>query len=147
MLLTTARSLRRLHLVVLALVSLMLVLGISGCGSTKVTTAQKSIAYKDRLYNISVVREVRGVREVILPSGEVRDLTTLGDRARRDLFDEHAAVRVRMKVMFDETELVYFDRSVRNRRDLNELERRFTSAMERIRRFTANRRQTQLDLG
>lgn len=141
------RSLRSLHLVVLVLVSLTLLLGVSGCGSTKVTTAQKSITYKDRIYNISIVREVRGVREAILPDGETVDLTTLGDRARRDLFDEHDEFRVRMKVMFDENELVYFNRSVRNRRDLDELDRRFDQAMEQIRRFMANRRQMQLDLG
>jgi hypothetical protein len=143
---STPRSARPLKLVALAFVCLALVLGASGCGSTKVSTAQKSIAYKDRIYNISLVREVRGVREVILPGGETRNLNSLGDRARRDLFDEYDEFRVRMRVLFDDTELMYFDRSVRNRRDLNALERRFDGAMEEIRRFMANRRQTQLEL-
>jgi len=51
-----------------------------------------------------------------------------------------------MVVMLDDRELVDIDRSVDNRSDLAALERRFDNAMERIRRFMANRRQTQLDL-
>lgn len=131
----------------LALAAMFLAaLSVSGCGGTKVMTAQKTIVYDDRIYNVSAVQEVRPVREIILPDGQTRDLARLNDRQVRDLFDDHDQLRVRFSVMFDERELAYARGTVDRSADVKRLRQRFDSAMERIRRFLANRKQTQLQL-
>jgi hypothetical protein len=121
-------------------------LSVSGCGSTNVMMAQKTIVYEDRIYNVSAVQEVRPVREIILPDGQTRDLARLNDRQVRDLFDDHDQLRVRFSVMFDERELAYARGTVDRAADVKRLRQRFDSAMERIRRFLAHRKQTQLQL-
>jgi hypothetical protein len=121
-------------------------LSVSGCGSTNVMMAQKTIVYEDRIYNVSAVQELRPVREIILPDGQTRDLARLNDRQVRDLFDDHDQLRVRFSVMLDERELTYARGTVNRSADVKRLRQRFDSAMERIRRFLANRKQTQLQL-
>jgi len=74
-------SVCRLRTLTIVLLSLGLLTTLAGCGSTKVMTAQKSIAYKDRIYNISVVREVSGVRQLIVPGATCSRRTMNSRRA------------------------------------------------------------------
>jgi hypothetical protein len=125
---------------------MLLILFIAGCGGTKVMTAQKSIVFEDRIYNVGAVQEVRPVREIILPDGVVRDLSGMNDRELRNLFETHDRLRVRFSVMFDERELEYAAGTVDSARRVERIRRQFDSAMDQIRRFLANRKRTQLDL-
>jgi hypothetical protein len=124
----------------------LLALALTGCGGTKVLTAQKSIVYDDRIYNVSAVEEVRPIREIILPGGDTRDLSRMNDREVRELFRDHEQLRVRFSVMLDERELSYARGTVGRAGEVKRIQQRFDSAMERIRRFLANRKQTQLEL-
>lgn len=127
-------------------VLILLVLSIAGCGGTKVMTAQKTIVFEDRIYNVGAVQEVRPVREIILPGGTVRDLSRMDDREVRNLFESHDRLRVRFSVMFDERELEYAAGTVDSARRVERIERQFDSALDQIRRFLAHRKRTQLDL-
>lgn len=134
------------RVVIVALV-LTLASSVAGCGGrTKVMTAQKSIVYRERLYNVSVVREVSPVQEVTLPDDSVRDLERLDDRAVRDLFGEYDRLRARFVIMLDDTALIYFQGPVTSARELSRIQDRFRSALGRIQRFMADGKQTQLEL-
>lgn len=131
----------------LSWVAVALVVAVSsGCGGTKVLTAQKTIVFEDRIYNVSAVQEVRPVREIVLPDGTVRDLSGMDRREVRSLFEAHDRLRVRFVVRFDERELQYAVGTVDSPRRIEQIERRFDSAMDKIRRFLAHRKQTQLRL-
>ncbi len=121
-------------------------LSLTGCGGTRVMTAQKTIVFEDSIFNVSEVVEVRAVREIILPDGTVFDAARMEDREIGDLFEEHDRVRVRYSVMFDERELRYASGSVDSAREIRRIGRKFDSAMSDIRRFLAHRKRTQLDL-
>lgn len=125
---------------------MLLVLTVAGCGGTKVMTAQKTIVFEDRIYNVGAVQEVRPVRQIILPDGAVRDLSRMNDREVRNLFETHDRLRVRFSVMFDERELEYAAGTVDSARRVDRIQRQFDSAMDQIRRFLAHRKRTQLDL-
>lgn len=125
---------------------LLVALSIAACGSTKVVTAQKSITYRDRLYNVSVVREVRPRRELVLPDGSTQDLERLDERSLRGLFDEYGTLRIRLVVLLDDLELIYIEGPVDGAREVRRLEDRFDAALERIQRFIADRKKTQLEL-
>lgn len=125
---------------------ILIAFALSGCGGTRVMTAQKSIVFEGNIYNVAAVREVRPVEEIILPDGTVRNLAQIDDREIRDLFDTHGSLRVRFSVMLDETELRYAYGQVERERQLRQIERRFDDAMEDIQRFLAHRTQTQLEL-
>lgn len=124
----------------------MIAFVLSGCGGTRVMTAQKSIVFEGAIYNVASVREVRPVEEIILPDGTVRNLAKIDDREVRDLFDAHGSLRVRFSVMLDDTELRYVYGQVDRERQLRQVQRRFEDAMEDIQRFLAHRKQTQLKL-
>lgn len=128
------------------LVMALVVLGLSACGSTRVVMAQKTIVHQDVVYNVSNVDQLRPARVLILPDGSTLDPQRLDDRARRDLFKQHDSVQVRLNVMLDETALPYINSRVSSASELRRAEREFDRELERIQKFLADRKQTQLKL-
>ena len=49
-------------------------IALIGCGGTKVYTADKTITYRDSMYNMSNVQKITAREEALLPSGEVVNL-------------------------------------------------------------------------
>lgn len=125
---------------------LLLTITLAGCGGTRVIVAQKTIVHQDVIYNVSNVDQLRPARMLILPDGSSRDLQKLDDRARKNLFEQYETLQIRLHFLLDDTTLPYLEGRVTSTNELRQAERQFDRALERIQKFLADRKQTQLQL-
>jgi hypothetical protein len=125
---------------------LALLIGTSGCGSTKVYTAKKTVVHADSVYNVSDVRVFNTRTEAVLADGQATDLKGITKRTFNDMLDKDPAIQVRQVITMDEQELVYHDSTVKSWSELDRLNRQFKSATTSLQKFLADERDTQLKL-
>lgn len=118
----------------------------SGCGSTKVYTAKKTIVHADSVYNVSDVRVFNTRTEAVLPGADATDLKGITKKAFNEMLDKDPAIRVRQVIAMDDQELVYQDTTVKSWSELDRLNRQFLSATTSLQKFLADERDTQLKL-
>lgn len=135
-------SVIRLLVVLLAFCTLT----IAGCGSTKVYTANKSMIYRDSLYNMSGVKHVSSRVEGTLADGEVRDMKGMDKKAVEALLKENSPMMVAMIVQMDESEMVYRRNSISKYSEYSSMSKSLDKAMSNIGKFMANSKSTQLKL-
>lgn len=132
----------RLLVILLALCTVTL----AGCGSTKVYTANKSMLYRDNLYNMTNVKQISSRVEGTLPSGEVKDMNGMDKKAVEALLKENSPVMVSMIVQMDENEMVYRRQKVTKYSEYSSMSKSFSKAMSSITKFMASSSSTQLKL-
>jgi hypothetical protein len=125
---------------------LALLVGASGCGSTKVYTAKKTVVHADSVYNVSDVRVFNTRTEALLPGDDATDLKGITKAAFNDMLDKDPAIQVRQVITMDDQELVYQDTTVKTWSELERLNRQFKSATTSLQKFLADERDTQLKL-
>jgi hypothetical protein len=136
-----------LHLKRLAVFLLAVcVLSLAGCGSTKVYTADKTMTYRGDLYNMSNVQRISPLIEGQLPNGDTRNMKGMDKKAIQALLDESSPIMVSMIVEMDSQQMVYRRGSVDKYSEFSSMYKSLESAMNKINKFMANKKSTQLKL-
>ncbi len=119
---------------------------LPGCGSTKVYTADKTLVYGNNLYNLSNVQRLGSRVEGTLPNGDKVDLERMDKKEINNLLDEHSSLAVTTYVEMDDKEMVYQNSRVKSYSDYSKMAKNQQSAMDKISKFMANKKSTQLKL-
>ncbi len=117
-----------------------------GCGGTKVYNVDKTIIYRDSLYNMSTVRQVSGREEAKLENGDVVQLRNKDKKELEKFFKENPDTMVTMIVDLDDQEMIYLRMQVKNYSEYSRLKKRFESALKDITQFMGDKKATQLKL-
>lgn len=116
------------------------------CGGTKVYNVDKTITYRDALYNMSTVRQVSGREEAKLENGDVVQIRNKDKQELEQFFKENPDTMVTMIVDLDDQEMVYLRMQVKNYSEYSRLKKRFDSALKDITKFMGDKKATQLKL-
>lgn len=116
------------------------------CGGTKVYNVDKTITYRDALYNMSTVRQVSGREEAKLENGDVVQIRNKDKKELEKFFKENPDTMVSMIVDLDDQEMVYLRMQVKNYSEYSRLKKRFDSALKDITKFMGDKKATQLKL-
>ncbi|KAA9134007.1 hypothetical protein F3N42_00185 [Marinihelvus fidelis] len=129
------------------LVAVLLAASLHGCGSTKVYSANKTVVYRDNIYNVSDVKLFSHTSEAVFPGDSNVDLDNIEKRAFESLLEDHNdEVFVRQSFTFDDQAVVYQAQNVDSWSDFERMNRRFDDALEDLREFLADEKETQLEL-
>ena len=118
----------------------------AGCGGTKVYTVDKTITYRDAMYNMSNVQKISGREEAKLEDGTVVNLRNKDKKEVEKFFKENDEVLVSMIVDMDQQEMVYLRMNVEKYSDYKRLKSRFDGALKDITKFMGDKKKTQLNL-
>ncbi len=125
---------------------LISVLSLSGCGSTKVYNASKTVVYNGTTYNLSNVQRIGSRVEGTLPSGDKAQLQQIDKKGFNALLDDNKFIQVTSFVELDDNEFVYRNKQVKSYSDYTKIVKSQESAMNSINKFMANKKSTQLKL-
>ena len=121
-------------------------IALAGCGSTKVYTAEKTIVYKDSLYNLSGVQQVGSRIDGQAADGSTVNMRSLDKKGVEKLLKENPEMVVTTLVVMDDKEVVYERRQVKKYSDYSKMASRLDGAMKDINKFMADGKKTQLKL-
>lgn len=127
----------------------LLVLGmiaLIGCGGTKVYTIDKTVTYRDEMYNMSAVQKIAAREEAKLADGSVVNIRNKDKKAMQAMFKENGEMLISMFVEMDQQEMVYLRMNVDNYSDYSRMKKKFDSAMKDISKFMGDKKATQLKL-
>lgn len=116
------------------------------CGGTKVYNVDKTITYRDSLYNMSTVRQVSGREEATLENGDVVQIRNKEKKELEQFFKDNPDTMVTMIVDLDDQEMTYLRMKVKNYSEYSRLKKRFDSALKDITKFMGDKKATQLKL-
>jgi len=125
---------------------LICMLSLTGCGSTKVYNASKTVVYNGSTYNLSNVQRIGSRVEGTLPSGDKVNLQQFDKKGFNALLDENKFVQVTSFVELDDKEFVYRNKQVTKYSDYTNILKSQETAMKNINKFMANKKSTQLKL-
>ena len=128
------------------LVLLFLLATLVGCGGTKVYTIDKTMTYRDTLYNMSSVGSISAREEAKKADGDVVNLRSMDKKAAQAFFKENGEVMVSMIVDLDDREMVYLRSRVNSYSEYSKMKRRFDNAWDDINDVMGDRKDTQLKL-
>lgn len=123
-------------------------LTLMACGGTKVYTADKTIVYRDNIYNMSSVQRIGTRSEITLPDGEVVNTSNMDKKQIEAIFKEHpkTEMMVSMVFEFDEKEMVYLRAKAGSYSEYSRMQSRLDSARKDITKFVGDKKKTQLKL-
>jgi len=124
----------------------ILAASLTACGGTKVYTADKTVVYKDAIYNVSNVRIFKPVNQAVMADKSTVELKGMDKKAFNALLDKEKSVFVRQGFMLDQDELVYQATTVDSWSDFNKMNKRFSSAGSTLTKFLGDKKKTQLKL-
>jgi hypothetical protein len=124
----------------------ILAASLAACGSTKVYTADKTVVYKDAVYNVSNVRIFKPINQAVLADKSTVELKGMDKKAFNALLDKEKSVFVRQGFLLDQDELVYQATNVDSWNDFNKMNKRFSSAGSSLTKFLGDKKKTQLKL-
>lgn len=117
-----------------------------GCGSTKVYTIDKTITYRDAMYNMSTVQKISAREEAELADGSVINIRNKDKSGMQGLFKQNGEVLISMIIDMDQQEMVYLRTRVDNYSDYSRMKKKFDGAMKDVTKFMADKKDTQLKL-
>lgn len=119
---------------------------LAACGSTKVYTADKTVTYRDSIYNISNVQRIAAKKTATTPGGQEVNLANMDSKALKAFFKDNPGSTVDLYMQMDDQQLTYTRTKVDSYNDYSKLESRFDSAMKDVTKFMADKKKTQLKL-
>jgi hypothetical protein len=125
---------------------LISMLSLSGCGSTKVYNASKTVVYNGSTYNLSNVQRIGSRVEGTLPSGDTVQLERIDKKGFNALLDDNKFIQVTTFMELDDKEFVYRNKQVKSYSDFSKMLKSQESGMNSINKFMANKKSTQLKL-
>ncbi|MEM1080045.1 MAG: hypothetical protein AAGH65_00535 [Pseudomonadota bacterium] len=124
----------------------VLLIGITACGSRQPSVAEKSIVYQGNIYNVSAVKQISSTGDVMLSSGGTRDISSIDRSDFSDIAGDDDRVDVRLVFNMDEIEIVYREGYVEGWGDFRRLKNDWEDAQDDIQDFIADRKDIQLEL-
>ena len=122
------------------------VLMLGACGSTKVYNNDKTIVYRDNIYNISTVKQIGTDITAKLADDSTVNLTRADKKKVQSLLKENGSMYVTMKFELDSDDLVYRAKKVEKYRDYSRMKSDFDSANKKIIKLMGDKKQMQLKL-
>ena len=119
---------------------------LAGCGSTKVYNSNKTISFRDSVYNVTDVKVYSSKTEAILTEDESVDLRNADRKRIKALLEQHSTLFVRQTLSLDDLVIVYQAISIDSWSDFNRMNKQFESANEKLKKFLGDPKKTQLDL-
>jgi hypothetical protein len=126
--------------------SIMTMLLLTACGSTKVYNNDKTIVYRDTIYNVSTVKQIRSKTTGKLSDDSVVNLKGANKKKVQGLIKENGSVYVRMSFDLDEQEMLYRAKSVDNWSDYSRMQKDFEKAGKQITSLVGDKKKMQLKL-
>jgi hypothetical protein len=121
-------------------------IALAGCGSTKVYTAEKTMTYKDNIYNLSATQQVGSRIDGKAADGTTINLRTLDKKGVEAQLKANPGMVVTTLVTMDDKEMVYERKQVKKYSDYSKMVSRLEDAMKDISKFMADGKKTQLKL-
>ena len=140
---TSSLALIRQTFVFLILAAMLV---LSGCGSTKVYTANKTIVYGGTIYNMSTVQRIGSRVEGVPAEGDMINMRTLDKKGVEALLKENSSVVVSAIVEMDGQEMVYRRKGITKYSEYSNMMKSFDRALNDITKFMADKKKTQLKL-
>lgn len=129
------------------LLAIVVAATVAACGSTKVYTADKTVVYRDAIYNVANVSVFTRKSEAVISEDNMINLSNTDKSGFSDLLDQHdGEVFVRQTFMMDDDAMVYQAQNVDSWSDYNRMNKKFEGAAEDIQKFLADKKKTQLKL-
>jgi hypothetical protein len=119
---------------------------LAGCGSTKIYNSNKTIAFRDSVYNVTNVQVYSAKSEAVISDSETLNLRGADKKRINALLQQHNPLFVRQTLTLDEVVIVYQAKQVGSWSDFRKMDKQFTSASDKLKKFLANPKQTQLTL-
>ena len=88
-------------------------IALAGCGSTKVYTAEKTMTYKDNIYNLSATQQVGSRIDGKAADGTTINLRTLDKKGVEAQLKANPGMVVTTLVTMDDKEMVYERKQVK----------------------------------
>ena len=129
-----------------AVIGLLGMLLLTGCGSTKIYTPDKTVEYQGSIYNVSDVKQLSTRMEGVPGSGNAVDLKGYDRKSFDALVKERGPLTVRTIIALDEKDVVYEQKKVEKGRDFERMQESLQDAYKDLTRFMADGNKTQLKL-
>ena len=133
------------HTLVLA-VSIVAMVLLAGCGSTKVYNNDKTVVYNGAVYNLSAVKQVNAKSMGKLSDNETVSLKGVTKKEFEAYLKEYDSIYVRMFFDLDGQEMLYRASSVEKWKDYQHMQKSFESASKQITSLMADKKKMQLKL-
>jgi hypothetical protein len=124
----------------------MTVLLLTACGGTKVYNNDKTIVYRDSIYNVSTVKQISNKTTGKLSDDSVVNLKGANKKKVQGLIKENGSIYVRMSFNLDEQEMLYRAKAVDNWSDYNRMQKDFEKASKQITSLLGDKKKMQLKL-
>jgi hypothetical protein len=136
----------RARLTVAAVIGLLGMFVLTGCGSTKVYNPDKTVEHQGSIYNVSEVKQLSTRMEGVPAAGDAIDLRGY-DRKRFDaLVKEQGPLTVRTIIALDDKDVIYEQKKIEKGRDFERMQDSLQDAYKNLTRFMADGKKTQLKL-
>ena len=119
---------------------------MAACGSTKVYTADKTVIYRDSIYNLSNVQRITSQKLAVTPGGQEVNLANMDTRALKAFFKDNPGSTVSLYMEMDEQQLTYARTKVDSYNDYSRLSSRYDKALKDLTKFMGDKKKTQLKL-
>jgi hypothetical protein len=119
---------------------------LAGCGSTKVYNSNKTISFRDSVYNVTEVKVYSSKTEAVISDDESVDLRGADKKRINALLEQHSSLYVRQTLSLDDLVIVYQAKSIDSWSDFNKMNKQFASANKKLKKFLADPKKMQLEL-
>jgi len=119
---------------------------VSGCGGTKLYNTNKTVVYRDSIYNITNVQQIVSVVEGKASDASIIDLKGVDRKQLESHLKQHGPIFVSMKFQLDDQELVYRAQNVESWKQFKKMNKSFRGAGEDIADLLAHKKKTQVEL-
>lgn len=136
---------RRFGRSITLIASIMTILLLTACGGTKVYNNDKTVVYRDAVYNISKVKTITSKT-----TGKLADDSNVNlagaDKKKIEAYLADGPMYVRMAFGLDEQEMLYRASSVAKWSEYNSMLKSFESAKKQITSLMGDKKKMQLKL-
>jgi hypothetical protein len=119
---------------------------ISCMHSTKVYNTDKTIVYRDSIYNVSNVKVFTARTDGVVSNTQTIPLKGMDKKQFNEILKEHNPILVRQAILVDDTEIVYQAKNVDSWSQFNKMNNQFTKSAKSVQKFLADKKATQLKL-
>jgi hypothetical protein len=126
--------------------SIMAMVLLAGCGSTKVYNNDKTVVYNGAVYNMSAVKQINSKSMGKLSDNNTVNLKGVTKKEFEAYLKEYDSVYVRMYFDLDGQEMLYRASSVDKWKDFQHMQKSFETAGKQITSLMADKKKMQLKL-
>ena len=142
---SNTKTYRRYGRVLTLAASVLTILLLTACGGTKVYNNDKTVVYRDAVYNISKVKQINSKISGKLADDSSVDLKG-ADRKQVEAYLAQGPMYVRMAFGLDDQEMLYRASSVTKWSEYSSMLKSFESAGKQISSLMGNKKKMQLKL-